>query len=50
VRADGAVGHLEERNIEPGNGMGPEGRVAADEINFFIKRHLREETVDALLD
>src|ERR1700722_2119935 len=50
VCAHGAVGHLEEGDVEPGNGMGPEGSIAADEIDLFIQRHLREEIVNTLLN
>jgi hypothetical protein len=50
VRADRTVGHLEEGDVEPGNGMGPERSITADEIELFIKRHLREEIVHALFD
>jgi hypothetical protein len=48
VRADRTVCHLEEGYVEPGNGMGPEGRVPADEVNFVVQCHVRHEIVDTL--
>jgi hypothetical protein len=30
--------------------MGPEGSITADEIDFFLQRHLREEIVNTLLN
>jgi hypothetical protein len=50
VCPDRAVGHLEEGDVKPGNGMGPERSITADEINFFLQRHLREEIVNTLLN